>query len=348
MVNLVPKEVVSLSPEALEADRRAQEELAELKQSCQVLDELLSKLTPVAKSIRKALKERKPGHHGMISIGSNYRPEIIVGKGSIQRVLLIFCTLDQVAASRGQKIYEQEGKLLWQVHDETFAIRIKEVQDKAIHEPTKQELKDQARQDEWRERHPDWYTSNRKAYREWDYIPSGRISILIQDTYGNRWDQNKVEKRWRDRKNRQLEDYLPEIFIWLESASIAAREKRLEIEQQQLQEARRQELARQRRARRENAEALEKRILELADTCASIQRVADLVEYLKLVSDVESEPLARLIAETEGYQRELRLRMKLADIEDVLSDVSGPDSPPLLITALSEIEPAPQYGWQRA
>jgi hypothetical protein len=347
IVNLVPKEVVSLSPEALEADRHAQEELVELKHLCQVLDKLPSKLPPVAKSIRKALKERKPDHHGMISIGSGYRPEISVGKGSIQRILLIFCTLNGVATSRGQKIYEQEGKLFWRVHDETFAIRIKEVQDKSIHEPTRQELKDQARQDEWRERHPDWYTSNRKAYREWDYIPSGRISILIQDTYGNRWDQNKIEKRWRDRKNRQLEDYLPDIFIWLESASVAAREKRLEIEHQQLQEAKRHELARQRRARRGNAEALEKRILELADICANIQRIAGLVQYMKSVSAVDGVSLARLIGETEGYQKELRLRMKLHGIEDVLGDVSESDTSPLLITALSEIEPAPRYSWQR-
>ncbi|MFT7287528.1 MAG: hypothetical protein ACI87W_001642 [Halieaceae bacterium] len=44
---------------------------------------------------------------------------------------------------------------------------------------------------------------------------------------------------------------------------ITAREKRLKIEQEQREEDQRQELARQRRERRGNAEALEKRILEL-------------------------------------------------------------------------------------
>ena len=73
MVNLVPKEVVNLSPEALEADRHAQEEFAELKQSCQVLEKLPSKLPAIVKSIRKVLKEKKPDHHGMISLGSSYR-----------------------------------------------------------------------------------------------------------------------------------------------------------------------------------------------------------------------------------------------------------------------------------
>lgn len=342
-VNLVPKEVVTLSEEGLEANQRAQQELAEIQTSCEVSNKLSSNLPPIAKSIRAALQKKKVDHHGMISIGSSYRSDISIGKASIERILRIFCTLDKVSTSRGQKLYEQGGGFRWQVHDETFAFRIKEAQDKSAHEPTAQELNDQAQQDEWRERHPDWYKTDRKVYREWDYTPSGRISISIQDTYSNRWNQNKIEKRWGDRNNRRLEEFLPEIFVWLESASVTAKEKRLKIEQEQCDEARRKELARQRRERRGNAEALEKRILELVDIYSSIQRVEGLIQYLKSVSGLEELPLARLIAETEGYQKELRLRMKLADFEDVLGDVSEPDATPLLITALSEMEPAAGY-----
>lgn len=347
LVYLVPRQVIPRSPEIIEAEERAKEEVAILQALCLVPDELPSKLPPIVKSIRAALRKQKADHHGMINIGYSYKPDISLGKDSISRVSRIFYVLDAVASARGQKIHAVDNKFRWHVHDEVFAFRIKEVQDKSPHEPTAKELKEQARQDDWRKRHPDWYSTDRKAYRSWDNIPSGRLSIHILDTYSNRWDREKIEKRWRDRKNHNLEDDLPAIFIWLESAAVAAKEKRLKIEHEQREEERRQEIARQRRERRENAESLEKKILELAEIVSSIKQVGTLVEYLDQQNATRDWSVEKLKAEAEGYQRELLLRMRLDDIEAVLSELSIQESSPLLITALSEIEPSPRYLWQR-
>lgn len=347
LVHLAPREILPRSPDVVEAEQKAKGALAELSAVCAVPEELPSKLPAIAKSVRAATRKQKADHHGFISVGNSYRPDISIGKESVNRVLRILCAFSVVAESRGQKLYASDRMFLWEVHGEVFSIRIKEVRDKSVHEPTAKELKDQAQHDEWRKRHPDWYSTDRKAYRSWDYIPSGRISILIEDTYSNRWDRGKIEKRWRDRRNHRLEDDLPAIFVWLESAAVAAKEKRLKLEQEQREEERRQELARQRRERRENAEALEKKILELAEISTSIQQVDALVEYLRRQTDGKSWSHKKLICEAEGYQRELNLRMRLNDIEEILSALSLSESSPLLITALSEIEPSPRYSWQQ-
>lgn len=104
-VHLMPRQVISRSPESIEAEERAKEEVAMLNALCIVPDELPNKLPPLVKSIRALLRKQKPDHHGMINIGYSYKPDISLGKESINRISRIFYALDAVASERGQKIH---------------------------------------------------------------------------------------------------------------------------------------------------------------------------------------------------------------------------------------------------
>ena len=141
-------------------------------------------------------------------------------------------------------------------------LRLYEIQGKKPHEPTAKELKKQAEEAAWRARYRSDAAANRKVYRTWDYFPSGRLTIALRDTNSYSWRERELSKRWRDRKGKTLEDQLAEVFVWLEPASVMAKQKRLEIEERRRRETAEAERRRLARERREQAGKLEKYLIE--------------------------------------------------------------------------------------
>ncbi|EED30565.1 conserved hypothetical protein [gamma proteobacterium NOR5-3] len=317
--------------------RKLAEANAELQAACAVPVELPKSRPAIVRAVAALLKQADTSTHGLKEVGGSYSPELLVSKDSIDRLSRILYTLNTVAESQSHRLFLDGDRLFWQVGDERFLVRIKEATDKKPHEPTKAELKEQARRADY-----SWYSPNRKAYRSWDYCPSGRLSISLSDTVGHRWQRERIEKRWRDTRGRTLESRLPEIFLWLEEAEPAARSKRLETERQAREEAERQELVRRQRERRKLAEALEKSIIELADIHELRRRVLALVDTMQGQLDSSS----RLLQEIQGYTDVLLCQLVQSGADKILDAAQVADASGLLINALTEIPPEPKYPWQ--
>ncbi|WOJ95527.1 hypothetical protein R0137_09695 [Congregibacter brevis] len=309
---------------------------AELQGLCTVPEELSEKPPAVVKQFRALMRQARTTSNGFKEVGDSYKPKILVGKDSVDRVSRILCTLSTVAESLSHQLVLEDGNLFWLADDERLLLKIKEANGKTPHEPTKAELKEQERREG-----SDWYSPNRKAYPMWDYFPSGRLSMALSDTVGYGWGRDKIERRWRDTKARTLESRLPEVVLWLEEAVPLVRTKRLEAERQAREEAERQERARQQRERRRMAEELEKAICEMAETNQRRQRVLALAEILQVEQD--SDP--RLLNEVVAYADVLRMQLcerRLAD-EAILAGAQSESGG--LISALTESLPERCYGW---
>ena len=120
--------------------------------------------------------------------------------------------------------------------------------------PTVAELKQQAKEDEWRTKYSSSSTGNRKVYRTWDYFPSGRLALEISDPLQARWQSDPIFGRWRDRKATRLEEYLGEMMVALITGGAMARHQRAK----EAEEAR---LAKEAEERRREHE-LQRRLLE--------------------------------------------------------------------------------------
>jgi len=91
---------------------------------------------------------------------------------------------------------------------------VKEPLRKEPHQPTARELQEQERQDRYRREHPEWYTSDRKVYRIWDYFPSGRLSVTIKDACGHGYRSATITRQWRDTSKHKVEDRLVDMILW--------------------------------------------------------------------------------------------------------------------------------------
>ncbi|WOJ92922.1 hypothetical protein R0135_14160 [Congregibacter variabilis] len=316
--------------------RKLAEANAELQAACAVPDELPKSRPAIVRAVATLLKQADTNSHGFQEAGGSYSPEFLVSKQSLDRLSRILYALNTVADSQSHRLFLKDEKLYWQVGEERFLVRIRETADKKPHEPTKAELKEQARRADY-----SWYSPNRKAYRSWDYFPSGRLSISLSDTVGNRWERERIEKRWRDTTSRTLESRLPEIFFWLEEAEPLARSKRLEAERQAREEAERLERLRQQRERRKLAEELEKAICDMADINQRRQRVMALAEVMR--AEEEADP--RILEEVVGYAEVLRKQICERHLPDAVREAAALSGSGLLISALLETPAETLHYW---
>jgi hypothetical protein len=139
-----------------------------------------------------------------------------------------------------------------------------------------------------------------------------------------------------------LEDCLPDIFTWIEPASVMAREQRLEIEERRRLEV--EEAARRRRAeeRSANAKRLKKYLVELSDRYDQLVRLIALIAYLEQQEGARAVPLKRLIDEARSYETVLRGKLDAKHIGDALDKNELIKGEELVIPALGE-----SLEWQR-
>ena len=345
-VLLTKVEVEPTTPEAERAAIAAEAKIAQLRTVLQVAEDLPKKPHAVVKAIRAGLRRTKADEMGFVRLEATGLPEMTVGRASVDRALRILQAIFTVADEQDHELVRADRRLYWVVDGERFVLRLYEIQGKRPHEPTAKELKKQAQEDAWRARYRSDRETNRKVYRTWDYFPSGRLTIALQDTNSYSWRERGLSKRWRDRKGKTLEDQLAEIFAWLEPASVMAREKRLEIEDRRRREAEEAERRRLARERRESAGKLEKYLIELSDAHTTIRRLEELLSFWE--GSAESEPVvARITEETRAYRETLMLRLAHEDIARRLDELEISLGEELLIPALAEAPVDPLNSWLR-
>ena len=340
-VHLVMRTVLPRSAESEAAMLEAEARRGALKELLGVPESLPDRPHKLTRALRTALRGTKVDASGFLVLTGSDLPEVRVGRESVDRVLRMLDVLFSAAESRGYEFGPFERSFCWKVHGEPFQIRIHEVADREVHAPSASELKEQAQHEEWRSRYPEAYRAT-KVYRSWDPFPSGRLAIELKDTNWRRWDEAQLLKRWRDRKSVRLEDCLPDIFTWIEPASVMAREKRLEIEERRRLEA--EEEARLHRAeeRRANAKRLKKYLVELTDRHDQLVRLVALISHLERQEGAQNIPLQRLIDEARCYEMVLRGRLGAKHIGEALAKNDLIKDEELVIPALDE-----SLGWHR-
>ncbi|CAN5505302.1 hypothetical protein BH10PSE11_BH10PSE11_13420 [soil metagenome] len=253
-VHLAERPVAEL-PEQVTAARKAAQE-TELAADARIIvpTERPAKLHPTAAAADRSLKKAKPDQEGFVTLSGSSFVETRVGPKSIERAVLLIDAFIKAIVNRGHHVENDTEGLRLIVVDEVFRVRISENRDRKPHVPTPAELEQQAERERWRAKYPGLYSSTSKAYRTWDYYPSGRFSFELWSGDRTRWSAEKAG-HWYDRPTKRVEEYLNDAIVALVSSAVLIKHKRAEAAEQsriraEAADRRRQEQEKQERARK--------------------------------------------------------------------------------------------------
>lgn len=284
-----------------------------------------------ARSLRAARVDAEGFKHGAVTGGVDVR----ISPGSVDRALRIVDAFVRATVERGHGLDEDRQGIRIVVEGIPFAWRLYETRDRRVHQPTAKELRTQSRLDEDRARWPERYAyrGNWQCYPSWDYFPSGRLTMLFIDTTRPGWVGGAVIGRWRDRKNKRLEDYLDDAMAALVSGAIAVRYRLAEEAEEERRRAEEAARIRHEAARQERALKRYEFMLEKAEEFGRVEALVQLAGYLerevyqhsdelvdRFVSELRSRvELMRECFERRSLQAEI-IRRQLYTEEDAVAD----------------------------
>ena len=296
-------------------------------------------LHTVAHATAKALRAAKVDSEGFKHCDASGGVDVRIGPNSIDRALSILDALLRAADERGYLAAENAGGVRIVVDGIPFVWRLYEIKDRAVHQPTKEELKAQARHDEQRVRWPSLYsTRDTKVYRSWDYLPSGRLAMAFTDATRFYWGRDGLVGHWRDRKSKRVEDYLDETMAALVTGAVAVRHRL--AEEAERERRRTEELERRRREQAQRERVLKRQdfLLKKAKNYARYQKLAAFADFMereihrcsdrtvtRLLGELKSSLSAtRLEFEPEAWKEEI-IRLQLYTEDDGVTEPG--DSP---------------------
>jgi hypothetical protein len=262
-----------------------------------------AKLHPIALATSKALHAAKADNEGFKHASDDGAVDVTASSPCIDRVLRMIDAFVRALDERGYNAANGRGGVRVVVDGVPYEWRMYELKDQAPHEPTKNELKEQAFRDEMRAKYPDTYSSSSKAYRSFDSVPSGRLGMVFLDASLHSWRvDDRTIGRWRDSKNQRLEEKLTEALATLVSNAVTIKHRlAAEAEKERL---RREELERQHReqARWERQQLRHDFLLKKADEYAKFEKLSHFAEYLKrhAYSWRGDQPIDWIISELEA------------------------------------------------
>lgn len=242
-------------PEAVvTAELKAQESL---QAKIVVPDVLPNKLHRVAASTKRILKAASRNDETFIeAAGTPGAIHTLIGPSNIERVIALIETIAVTLEDRGHQVVDTDKGADIIVDGERMALSIHETKDKATHQPTKTELAAKARWEADRIRMPSLYSNEREHWRRWDYSPSGRLCVVLENPAAYSWRPEHALGRWYDRKTTRVEDHLNDIIVRMHSGAALVRYNRLAAEEA---EQRRQQAAERLRRMQERKERAAKR-----------------------------------------------------------------------------------------
>lgn len=296
-----------------------------------------AKLHPVANATAKALRAAKLDHEGFKHGKTSGGIDVTVGPNSVDRALRIIDTLLRAADARGYLAAEIEGVVRIVVDGIPFAWRLYEIKDRTAHQPTKEELKAQAQQDEQCARWPNLYSTRAtKVYRAWDHIPSGRLAMTFTDATRFYWGRDGLVGHWRDRKNKRLEDYLDEAMAALVASAVAVRHRLAEEAERERRRTAELERRRREQARRERRIKRHDFLFKKGKDYVRLQKLTAFADFMEReIQRPSDEPIDRLIGELnslvatrrQNFERraleEEIVRLQLYDEDDPLTEPGG-------------------------
>lgn len=320
---VISPELESVWQEA--ADREAKEEGV-----IKVPDTRPDDLHSVAEKIEKALRKARPDAESFIHCDRKGLPEVIIGPGSINRAVIFMDTFFKIFISRGHTLKKQDEAFHLLADEEVFTVRFYETKDRKPHELTAKELRRQEEEGEWRNRYYSEGSREWKAWTEWDYFPSGRLSMEIRDPTATGYGSQDLIGRWHDRRQKKLEDYLPDIMIKLAAAPGVVRHRRAEEAERERIRIEEHERWRKEVARRERAKKRLDFIKEKSAGYAEYQRIAALSDYISKESlPASNEPVDRMARELNKVVAEMRLRFQRDILNREITELGlyGDDDP---------------------
>jgi len=211
---------------------------------------------------KKSLTKAETNKYGLLEKWNKERLDVRVGPKLLNRALRIMNTLLKFYEKHGIEVLAGNDSRDTHIRlfDEKISFFIREPTNRFDHVPTAKEIAEEKRRG--------W-----ASYEKYDYIPSGRLSLEI-DEYGG----NGIKKRWKDGKTKQVEEHLKDFII--NSIIMADLHRTRRIEQEE--ENRRWEMVRQRRAEIERLRQIEeerrRKLEKQAENLAKSLQVKKLIE----------------------------------------------------------------------
>lgn len=208
-----------------------QERFEALSENRLTVPELLSNPHPlVAASILLFRKAKSDGQHRLMPSGKKCL-NLSVSLGSADLAMLIYDTLLKALDQRGYAVdilvNEQGAVTRVRIGEEYVGIGIDERVDRV-------------------ERPRDPKSKQLSHFKEYDYVPTGRLSLRIQETY------LRTRRTWSDGAKQRVETCLNDLVVGLVAAAEELKQQRLEREarhREYLAEQERQRAAEERRQR---------------------------------------------------------------------------------------------------
>lgn len=257
------------------------------------------------------LRHAKPRHDDIIAISGEGLLSMRLGAGSIERAIFI---LDSIA--RGLEAREISCTLVGK-HVEVrrgvdkVPFILAETIKRRKHEPTVDELKAEER---YRRsaRYRDWAFTYERQYPEFDYIPSGALTISIEA-----WSMDQRRRNWRDNTRATLEAQLDSIIEELQSWIDYRRDDRLKDERN----ARLRRRAEENRKRTEAHTKREKERDDLLDEIVEMGRKADQLRFwIAWAADIEDAETQRMLSWARQRLGELERAQNPASFGDWLRE----------------------------
>ncbi len=326
-VHLVARPQKVIPPEIEAAQQAAIEQEAKTGNAIEVPGERPDDLHSVAEKVEKILRKARPDAEGFVHCNRKELPCIAIGPGSIDRTIIFIDTFIKAVTSRGHTITKKDGTFRVLADEEMFSVRFYETKDKKPHEPTPKELKKQAKENKWRST---LSMTERKVYPDWDYFPSGRLSLEVRDTAGIGRRAESLAGRWHDRRNNKLEGYLPKVMVALAAAPATVRHRRAdEAEKDRIRTEEHERWCRE-VARRERAKKRRSYIIKKAEDFEEFQKLATLSRFLSKEENSHSaEPVGRVSRVMEQMVAEMRLGFEHHALNEEISklELFGDDDP---------------------
>jgi hypothetical protein len=294
----------SEAPPEIAAQQDAALEMELARPVIVVPSERPAKLHPVAAATSRALLTAKADSEGFKHATDDAAVDAMASTSCITRVICIIDAFARALAERGYTVANHHKGVRVILDGVSYEWRIYEIKGQIPHTPTRDELREQARLDEDRKRHPTLYASSRKVYRSSDATPSGRLAMVFLDASKRSWRiDDRVIGRWRDTKNQKLEAKLGEAMSSLVSTAVAIRHRlTAEAEKERLRQEE-LELRRRAQARREREILRREFVLKKADEYARYEKLMRLAGHLKDTASswAEDQPVDWIISELESF-----------------------------------------------
>lgn len=315
-----------------------------LKSMLVVPEKLSGKLPSSIAEIKRALLDARVNQDGFVKLGERYDIDILIGKSSIDRLVRVLVAVEQAGKEDGHRILFENSCIYWEVKGERFRCRINEIRQKRRHVPTKGELRAQALYDKDHACHPTLYPV-RQQYRDWEYPPSGRLSLELSTVIQPYSQRPGLKRRWRDSSKESLEQRLPDVFLWLSGSYVIAREYRCNYEEEQRLKKEAEERKYKARQRYRQAEELAAFINKLSDVRFNIEKQELLLSFLDKEVEKGDWAIERLASEIHVYKEVLLHDTDMKSLQVLFAKLGVERDSPLLMPALLDPEGKPYSYW---